>query len=1032
MDKITVLFLTGNDVPNMLKEDPYGSLWMETEEPVKTKKQRRSNLLVDFTVPPVVTEEGGLNVEIVNKGTVLNENGIESEYYISGTIEQNELSIQQDRTLEKVCNENCIHTKETARNFADTVSQSKKNIDKHLLTNVTHEGCKKGEHATVRTEKSESAANSIMFRQKTGDEVFDSENTPPDNIKLSTPQSMSPEFPMSPADMLYTGDHDNSYVSFLPTDRNTDRPDTEKKIDKSSSFPFNIIAEDNELKEKYTSVQVNKSVEANNSFDPSKLESSLTEREDTVLSLSDKENTGVDHENEGRQSASPGILSLCKAFAVKVVDLVKTSPSYLSNILQDSKANTFNSESPALKQDSPTKTVSPEDGEISDIKLALEPELSKSLQKMPQSQNQIIQVYSVTGITKDDDKCNHKENDDKEDQDNNVGKKAAEALSINTKTVINVAKRKKRKSVSKTFFDTFNAVSNELNKTTHANDPDADNRQADETDGFNEQPCISNTDSLEFQLANISVTQDRVLKSLSPVSDDLVCADTVGDELKNNYDHIQTEENVIDSSFKGPFARSSKTQNITKQRRDKSSDTKLLNEGHTASGEEKINKEVNVNNSRKRGKSIIEDPSDICYSFTEIKHMKKSEISDSDSQTVNNNSSSSSALSLQESSSYESFNAASVTDSTTSVLEGFSKLDLDMAIPQSDLSQEDLLKKKQDRRRRRSKSFYFPSLYSEAEDKQNENYNKTDSATDVSYEMHSKEVNEITSNSHSQDCQVNQVSKVISPVKINDRNNAKDSGENIVDRLPAIAEETEISVPILDVLKDKNETTKVGLDDFKNDNADIDIIEEPASQRKKRRSAGTALLQIELQTTDTNSGPLPEQSVEPSDLAPRRRRRRSADAAVLKIQMFATDASMSPVAEECTGPSSAPFKLNAGRKRKKLPEVPLEDIYRNKNYIKPPDKTWETIFESPKANDQLFSKRRVHTYFDFETFYKPPQDKLKKRVKRAVKNGWDPKKRKRQALPEDEFQMKISNVFSELDEDAEESISEKIKSTIGY
>ncbi|CAG2222363.1 unnamed protein product [Mytilus edulis] len=110
------------------------------------------------------------------------------------------------------------------------------------------------------------------------------------------------------------------------------------------------------------------------------------------------------------------------------------------------------------------------------------------------------------------------------------------------------------------------------------------------------------------------------------------------------------------------------------------------------------------------------------------------------------------------------------------------------------------------------------------------------------------------------------------------------------------------------------------------------------------------------------------------------------------------------------GTSSSGVKAKPARKRK-MKEENVEDIYRNKNYKRPDDRVWETIFECPdelKNPDQLLSKKRFKRSIAFESIM---PTKIKKRTKKAVDNGWDAKRRKKQQLP-DEF---VIEKLAELD-----------------
>lgn len=91
-------------------------------------------------------------------------------------------------------------------------------------------------------------------------------------------------------------------------------------------------------------------------------------------------------------------------------------------------------------------------------------------------------------------------------------------------------------------------------------------------------------------------------------------------------------------------------------------------------------------------------------------------------------------------------------------------------------------------------------------------------------------------------------------------------------------------------------------------------------------------------------------------------------------------------------------------------ELSLEEIYRNKNYKQPEEKKWETIFESPmksKNPNILQSRLRYKRAVDFEIV---PPAKLKKRVQKALKLGWDQRKRKKSSLTDDYVLQKLDEM----------------------
>ena len=1005
---------------------------METREPVKIKKRRRSNFILDLTMTVSLAEDDYIHIQGADNGTI-------ADRQIS--VHQSEEIMLQDDNAKKLCNESCAVnafsdktglgdqkeefnvrlTEDSILMKQDTLSKESIGNNGDSLVTALFSACETGnsgitadssEHADIKTVNTE--LNEIQSQQVTESDTCEkkeeahiaqnnAEGTPPDDIQLTTPQSMSPDYPVSPSDIAYLGNHDDSYISYLQPNKISDRPVNEVKSDNN-----------NETSETQVVTQV---AEESNTLDASRnsLEVSLSDREDTVLSLSDKENTVIENKSddqidEGRPSESPGFLSLCKTFAGKVVDMVKTSPSYLSNILQ---AN--NNESPPINDALAKTALSPEvsnNKSFSEIKLALEKELNKSIEKSVQSPKQVVQVYSVTEITKSNQKC---ENDEKagkesvENDDNNADKEAVVKVTKPMKTVASKAKTKRRKSSSKMFFDTFNAVSNELNKVSNSKSESTCDKQADEIDGFSDScmSCIPTTDGTESKISQevaAPALQDEEINIEIKNSDNFVHAET-NKMVVNVSSDVDIQNNDNDCSKKLPGEKTNRSSNtLKKPRKRRSTDIQLLHGDHHS--KEKHKKDENSNNSASKRKQLsTKDKSVSQASFTEIKEVEQAQEAESERpETFGSGSqgeisdSGSRAKTDSELSSLDMNNIADITDSTSSVLEGISKLDLELTLPLPGESGKHFDKNKRDRRRRRSNNFYFSSIYNETEEQQ---MDKTECPSTGADKTNAEVQDSISLEAQVLDCSIHTVTEEISQVEITDRSKTAKSVKECVHRLPDIEELAE--------LEPNNEETEV----TQNKSS---IVNDRGTKITDKEVNNSQSLNVTAETVE--------------DIAPRRRRRRSADAAILKIQMHALESDMSPVAEQAAaspGPSS-----QKGRKRKKAVEIPIEDIYRNKNYVKPPEKTWETIFESPKT-DQLFSKRKAHTCFNFEdnTFYNPAQDKVKKRQKRAIKNGWDPKKRKRKAISEDAFQVKIGSIFAELDEEVN-SISDKIKDTIRY
>ncbi|KAL3856298.1 hypothetical protein ACJMK2_011068 [Sinanodonta woodiana] len=230
---------------------------------------------------------------------------------------------------------------------------------------------------------------------------------------------------------------------------------------------------------------------------------------------------------------------------------------------------------------------------------------------------------------------------------------------------------------------------------------------------------------------------------------------------------------------------------------------------------------------------------------------------------------------------------------------------------------------------------------------------------------------------------------------------------------------------------------------------------QPVAKKKKRRSE-----LIFLQENYADSIPPDVEMNYDNNSCRARRRRGSADRAVMRLLQGSSMAqleeeeaeSLSTAAEslksDCEGSESSHSEKmknrRTGRKKtqefgtalqdisnastsgvtgriakkrgKDFQETSLEELYKNKNYKKPEEKMWETIFEQSdstdsKSEEQIFSKKRYQRVAMFE---KPTQLKLRRRLQKAIKNGWDPKTRKRMTLPDAIVEAKIANLEIEL------------------
>ncbi|XP_060067313.1 mucin-17-like [Ylistrum balloti] len=110
-------------------------------------------------------------------------------------------------------------------------------------------------------------------------------------------------------------------------------------------------------------------------------------------------------------------------------------------------------------------------------------------------------------------------------------------------------------------------------------------------------------------------------------------------------------------------------------------------------------------------------------------------------------------------------------------------------------------------------------------------------------------------------------------------------------------------------------------------------------------------------------------------------------------------------------------KTKLVRKRKLANNEPsVEDFYRNKNFKRPAPKIWETIYEAP-SDEQIYSKKRYRRSITFDESLMVPPAKTKMRLRKAVKNGLDPRQRRKKMLSDIVVKKKLAKIESILQDD---------------
>ncbi|XP_046570752.1 uncharacterized protein LOC124279003 [Haliotis rubra] len=203
------------------------------------------------------------------------------------------------------------------------------------------------------------------------------------------------------------------------------------------------------------------------------------------------------------------------------------------------------------------------------------------------------------------------------------------------------------------------------------------------------------------------------------------------------------------------------------------------------------------------------------------------------------------------------------------------------------------------------------------------------------------------------------------------------------------------------------------------------VVNEPAQKRRgrpKRRSLETAVLHQECENFRANEPEQNKEEVEETSALRRSRRSRRSSLEIFRYQSHTPDDVVLEDSPNSDSPEKAvpevqPKKTRNYRKAAAALEENLEDLYRNKNYKAPGERMWETLFESPDKTKQpelLMSRRKYRRSLAFEVI---PPSKMKRRLQRAVSQGWDVTGRKRKLVQMEEVKMKIAALSAEIETD---------------
>ncbi|XP_067650074.1 uncharacterized protein [Haliotis asinina] len=203
------------------------------------------------------------------------------------------------------------------------------------------------------------------------------------------------------------------------------------------------------------------------------------------------------------------------------------------------------------------------------------------------------------------------------------------------------------------------------------------------------------------------------------------------------------------------------------------------------------------------------------------------------------------------------------------------------------------------------------------------------------------------------------------------------------------------------------------------------VVNEPTQKRRgrpKRRSVETAVLNQECENFRANEPEQNKEEVEETSTLRRSRRSRRSSLEIFRYQSHTPDDVVLEDSPNSDSPERVvsevqPKKTRNRRKAAAALEENLEDLYRNKNYKAPGERMWETLFESPEKTKQpelLMSRRKYRRSLAFEVV---PPSKMKRRLQRAMSQGWDVTGRKRKLVQMEEVKMKIAALSAEIEID---------------
>lgn len=937
--------------PEGSQPNVYGSHWYESQEPVVKKRRRRSSLLVGLTTRllPRQLEEHEYDYENheVNVAKFCEE---KIECNLMNVIERQE--VEPDNDIHGlVGNEigsgtgSVVGTHETNVSTPDDHEGRTDSIREQVFDTVGYMEEKDATNSNTCIGdstglNSEFAGDDTALQVMNGNISLNSSNlcfkSPvtgdfPDMSKTS-PCSMSPDFPISPNTCLY---QEESYIDV----GNAEATDTANDNDGCGLVDCDYS---NAHCIKNTNTIFKKCLKSSNAEQAS--DSSLSDKENSVVTSL---NITPEAKEVCNDNISPGFMSLCKAFAGKMVNFVRTSPSYLtSSVVESNIAPTC--AFPDLAGNTSLNFVSKElpilcpKSDINKSLANLGADISAGNSSCLSGAENMMEIGCVLGNFNIE--TRHKS--EKRGKQETTSELPSGAKATNP-VLFGSAKKKRDR---KTFFDTFNAVSDELKR----------DRSTEESN----EGCESKSDIGMEELVQKSGVQTG-LERVEPKSSDL---DIEEHDVKQrvNIDF----SNVLSNSL-----------NIDMESHEEK--TRLKNNGDSVHSKSELSKNA---------VSVVEVNDTHIYNATDKQSADERiicDVDDSDNMLIHEHT----VASVPMDADTISFNDLRPVEVDTCVLKDCNKqpgseVQISVELDRDPFADETLV----------DACGYnvFANNTIVCED---------NSCGDVIKEVH--EVNSIpnemridcsgTDKDYKQHKETLCAKRNICQVEANRRRKRR-----VLDIPYLIVDENMVHEFAKEKLENVNESSVVGLCENKpkiisDSNKEENYLEKKSKKPTGRRRSGRVL---KLSVLDASCILEDLDAEQPNHE---------------NVQV------QKKIAEEVV-------ESKTKRKLKDDTYEALENLYRNKNFVKPKEnKSWKTVLESPSTSSDVFGKKQLQRHIEFE---RPTQMKLRRRMQKAVKNGWDPKKRKRSELKDDYVQVKLANLWSELDQGGDNSLQSKLRSIV--